>query len=227
MSSDDSRNPFIVKLWWSFHDADNLYLVLDFLPGGDLATQLSRWGRLGRDRARFYTCEIVEGVEALHAAGELFVEADPSGSRLIHQIVGVIYRDLKPGMCTRPHAEFAFPLTVLTAHAENVLLNSDGHVSLADFGLAAEFPDSQGPLAALPPWMGGTPVKSDDNRPKLARHATAGADQSTAAARDTATSFVGTAEYLVSSTISRRNKGCSQRVPFVGTGSHQRPAVFV
>lgn len=70
MSADDSRNPFIVKLWWSFHDVDNLYLVLDFLPGGDLATQLSRWGRLGRDRARFYTCEIVEGVEALHAAGE-------------------------------------------------------------------------------------------------------------------------------------------------------------
>lgn len=75
--TEEERNPFVVKLWWSFHDEHNLYLVLDFHPGGDLATQLSRWGRLGRDRARFYTAEIVEGVEGLHAAG-------------------VIYRDLKP-----------------------------------------------------------------------------------------------------------------------------------
>ncbi|KAI5120805.1 hypothetical protein M0805_002432 [Coniferiporia weirii] len=73
----EAKDPFVVKLWWSFHDKENLFLVMDFHPGGDLATQLARWGRLGRDRARFYAAEIVEGVDGLHAAG-------------------VIYRDLKP-----------------------------------------------------------------------------------------------------------------------------------
>jgi serum/glucocorticoid-regulated kinase 2 len=75
--SRDHTNPFVVKLHASFHDSETLYLALEFHPGGDLATQLARWGRLGRDRARFYTAEIVEGVEGLHRAG-------------------VIYRDLKP-----------------------------------------------------------------------------------------------------------------------------------
>ncbi|KAF8971807.1 hypothetical protein BDZ97DRAFT_1901477 [Flammula alnicola] len=39
----ESRDPFVVKLWWSFHDKENLFLVMDFHPGGDLATQLARW----------------------------------------------------------------------------------------------------------------------------------------------------------------------------------------
>jgi len=96
---------------------------MDFHPGGDLATQLARWGKFGRDRARFYAAEIVsrssfqsfrvvslilthssqvEGVQGLHAAG-------------------VIYRDLKP---------------------ENILLDHAGHLVLTDFGLSKEFPRS-------------------------------------------------------------------------------------
>lgn len=57
---------------YSFHDSSTLYLALDFHPGGDLATQLARWGRLGRDRARFYTAEIVEGISGLHKEGVIY-----------------------------------------------------------------------------------------------------------------------------------------------------------
>lgn len=73
----ESDNPFVVRMSCRFQNKDNLFLVLDFHPGGDLATQLARWGRLGKDRSRFYAAEIVEGLEGLHAAG-------------------VIHRDLKP-----------------------------------------------------------------------------------------------------------------------------------
>lgn len=76
-SSLSTSSPFIVHLHYSFHDTSTLYLLLDFHPGGDLATQLARWGRLGRDRARFYMSEICTGLKGLHE-------------------MGVIYRDLKP-----------------------------------------------------------------------------------------------------------------------------------
>ncbi|KAL7412138.1 hypothetical protein BDY24DRAFT_110173 [Mrakia frigida] len=83
--SREIQNPFVVHLHHSFHDKENLFLVMDFHPGGDLATQLARWGKFGRDRARFYAAEIVEGVQGLHAAG-------------------VIYRDLKPENILLDHA---------------------------------------------------------------------------------------------------------------------------
>jgi len=38
---------------------------MDFHPGGDLATQLARWDRLGRDKTRFYASEIIEDVDGL------------------------------------------------------------------------------------------------------------------------------------------------------------------
>jgi len=59
-----------------------LYLALDFHPGGDLATQLARWGRLGRDRARFYICEIIDGVAGLHRAGIIY--------RCAHSLSGLL-----------------------------------------------------------------------------------------------------------------------------------------
>ncbi|KAH9983244.1 kinase-like domain-containing protein [Russula compacta] len=73
----ERKNPFVIKLWRSFHDKESLYMAMDFHPGGDLATQLARWGRLDHDQCRFYAAEIVEGIEGLHTAG-------------------VIHRNLKP-----------------------------------------------------------------------------------------------------------------------------------
>lgn len=157
----EGKDPFVVKLWWSFHDREHLFLVMDFHPGGDLATQLARWGRLGRDRARFYAAEIVEGVEGLHKNG-------------------VIYRDLKP---------------------ENVLIGSDGHIVLTDFGLSKEFPRRSNAITA-PSTPNGTRGEFFPNgappSPNPDRDLPNGIPS---IGTETTSTFCGTAEYLAPEVI--------------------------
>jgi len=76
----NSNNPFLVTLHYSFQSETDLFLVLDYCRGGDLASQLSITPRFLEDRARFYAAEIVLGLEELHKRG-------------------IIYRDLKPENC--------------------------------------------------------------------------------------------------------------------------------
>jgi len=56
------NNPFVVKLFYSFQTRENLYLVLDYMAGGDVASLLAGIGQLPEDAARRYTAECVLGM---------------------------------------------------------------------------------------------------------------------------------------------------------------------
>ncbi|CAE7232634.1 unnamed protein product [Rhizoctonia solani] len=71
------RHPFIVNLWGTFQDVNNLFMVMDFVPGGELFTLLRKSRRFPSPVAKFYTAEVVLAIDYLHG----------------HDI---IYRDLKP-----------------------------------------------------------------------------------------------------------------------------------
>ena len=72
-----ASNPWIVKLKYSFQDDYYLYLVMDFLPGGDLMNLLMKKEVLTEDEARFYTAEMILAVDSVHK-------------------LNCIHRDLKP-----------------------------------------------------------------------------------------------------------------------------------
>ncbi|KAK4773246.1 hypothetical protein SAY87_028265 [Trapa incisa] len=56
----------IVKLYYSFQDEEYLYLIMEYLPGGDMMTLLMRKDILTEDEARFYVAETVLAIESIH-----------------------------------------------------------------------------------------------------------------------------------------------------------------
>ncbi|TYI06048.1 hypothetical protein ES332_A10G131100v1 [Gossypium tomentosum] len=56
----------IVKLYCSFQDEEYLYLIMEYLSGGDMMTLLMRKDTLTEDEARFYVGETVLAIESIH-----------------------------------------------------------------------------------------------------------------------------------------------------------------
>lgn len=95
----EADNEWVVKLYYSFQNEQNLYFVMDYVPGGDLMALLIKLGIFREPLARFYISELVLAIESVHK-------------------LGFIHRDIKP---------------------DNVLIDSNGHIKLTDFGLCTGF----------------------------------------------------------------------------------------
>ncbi|KAM4694939.1 serine/threonine-protein kinase LATS1 [Discoglossus pictus] len=62
----EADNEWVVRLYYSFQDKDNLYFVMDYIPGGDMMSLLIRMGVFPEDLARFYIAELTCAVESVH-----------------------------------------------------------------------------------------------------------------------------------------------------------------
>ncbi|KMY99877.1 cAMP-dependent protein kinase catalytic subunit 3 isoform X1 [Drosophila simulans] len=71
------RHPFVISLEWSTKDDSNLYMIFDYVCGGELFTYLRNAGKFTSQTSNFYAAEIVSALEYLHS-------------------LQIVYRDLKP-----------------------------------------------------------------------------------------------------------------------------------
>ncbi|KAF3939018.1 Phototropin-2 [Dactylella cylindrospora] len=126
-------SPFIVSLKFSFQTPSDLYLVTDYMSGGELFWHLQQEGRFSEERAKFYIAELILALEHLHN----------------HDIV---YRDLKPEnilLDANGHialCDFGLSKSNLTKNettntfcgtteylAPEVLLDENGYTKMVDF----------------------------------------------------------------------------------------------
>ncbi|XP_077253332.1 uncharacterized protein LOC143892523 isoform X2 [Tasmannia lanceolata] len=67
----------IVKLYCSFQDEEFLYLIMEYLPGGDMMTLLMRKDTLTEDEARFYVGQTVLAIESIHKRNYIHRDIKP------------------------------------------------------------------------------------------------------------------------------------------------------
>eukprot|EP00116_Pleurobrachia_bachei_P008280 sb/3468542/ len=67
----NGSSPWLTALEYAFQDQENLYLVMEFHPGGDLLTLLTRQASqtLDEETLKFYGAEMVLAINALHELG--------------------------------------------------------------------------------------------------------------------------------------------------------------
>lgn len=70
-------HPFIVNLYCAFQDEKSLFMLMEYVIGGELFSQLRKVGRFSNDTSRFYAAEIILALQYLHDQN-------------------IVYRDLKP-----------------------------------------------------------------------------------------------------------------------------------
>jgi serine/threonine kinase 38 len=68
----------MVQLDCSFQDDDFLYLVMEYLPGGDMMTWLINKETFSEEETKFYIAELVLAIDSIHK-------------------LEYVHRDLKPG----------------------------------------------------------------------------------------------------------------------------------
>ncbi|NXE50858.1 ROCK2 kinase, partial [Casuarius casuarius] len=76
-----ANSPWVVQLFCAFQDDKYLYMVMEYMPGGDLVNLMSNYD-VPEKWAKFYTAEVVLALDAIHSMGLIHRDVKPDNMLL-------------------------------------------------------------------------------------------------------------------------------------------------
>jgi protein-serine/threonine kinase len=125
--------PFIVEIKFAFQDKENLYIITEFLQGGELFFHLHKEKRFTNDKAKFYVAEIVVAIEYLHKKKIVYRDLKPENV-LISDIGHVKLTDFGLSKIFKKSKEKAYTICGTPQYlAPEVILSENGYDSTIDW----------------------------------------------------------------------------------------------
>eukprot|EP01100_Stratorugosa_tubuloviscum_P001005 TRINITY_DN1224_c0_g1_i1.p1 TRINITY_DN1224_c0_g1~~TRINITY_DN1224_c0_g1_i1.p1 ORF type:complete len:511 (-),score=212.74 TRINITY_DN1224_c0_g1_i1:67-1599(-) len=72
-----TKNPWVVSLYYAFQDTKYLYLIMEYIPGGDMMTMLIKYDTFSEDWTRFYIAETILAIDTIHQLGYVHRDIKP------------------------------------------------------------------------------------------------------------------------------------------------------
>jgi tRNA A-37 threonylcarbamoyl transferase component Bud32 len=82
LSAADDANPWLTALYYSFFDEHHLYMVMSYMPGGDLMSLLIREDTFSEQVTRFFMGEAAQAISSVHALGYIHRDIKPDNMLL-------------------------------------------------------------------------------------------------------------------------------------------------
>ena len=125
--------PFIVEIKFAFQDKENLYIITEFLQGGELFFHLHKEKRFTNDKAKFYVSEIVAAIEYLHKKKIVYRDLKPENV-LISDTGHVKLTDFGLSKIFKKSKEKAYTICGTPQYlAPEVIISEDGYDSTVDW----------------------------------------------------------------------------------------------